>query len=550
MSKKQAPPHFIVIVPGYMGSKLRKRDTKEVIWVDTSSIPLNPFSWKSWLNNILTTLEYPNDGLEPSGIMDDVIFIPPWAKLENYERLIKKLQSLGYKADLAQCFGYEGDQPPFDESKLNVYAFAYDWRQDNRRSAKQLGEAINRWREYHPGAQVWMIAHSNGGVVARWYIEQEGGKDQVGRLFLMGSPWDGTPKALSMAFNGLDTLFSRRFDLFGIPEKTRKLVRTFPSIYQLIPYQNPFLRDAGNNHVNPFSDGVWVDQSQAQLLQDGLAFSQTLGTAMSVETICFFGTRRATPTSGRVIFEAANAWKEIQWDQQADAGDGTIPERSAVHPGAKEKLPYPVSHGDIYVDEAVLEKLRYEMIDKYRAAERDAVITNNLKIVFEQGSGSAGDTGTEHQDFYNPGQVINLWATVHKLPQDTSSGEESTDERAGEGSQPAADATTEPGENDLEPVTNASIRVNVIWRQALPGAKNPGESVELPPKNLPEIYLTKSRDIQGRYAGRLAAPETQGYYELQATVSVFNEPVVRLKELIAVEAEPDEALKEEIQKEG
>jgi pimeloyl-ACP methyl ester carboxylesterase len=527
----QAPPHFLVIVPGYMGSKLRHRDTKEVVWVNTSSIPWNPLNWKSWLTTLLETLEYPNDKLEPSGIMDDVVFIPRWAKLENYERLITKLQSLGYKADLAQCFGYESEEPPFDESSLNVYAFPHDWRQDNRVSARQLGAAIDRWRKYHPGAQVWIIAHSNGGLVARWYIEQEGGKDHVGRLFLMGSPWDGTPKALYMAFNGFDTLFSRKFNVFDIPLRTSKLVRTFPSIYQLIPHQTRFLRDhVANNDVNPFTDGVWLDPTQTTMLQDGLAFNQKLGTATSVETICFFGTRKPTQTSGRVVFEAANRWKEIQWDAAADSGDGTIPIPSAVHPNAKEKVPYPVSHGDIYVDDAVLEKLRYELIDKFRLPEhmeRAVVVTNNLKIVFEQeGSPDGGN-----QDFYSPGENINLWATVHRLPPPVNSS--------------AAESLIK--DENLTPVSNATIKVNLEWRQALPGVQLTAEMAARP-KNSGEVFLDKSTVVEGRYEGKIVAPQLEGYYEVRATVSVRGLPPVKLGELIAIEAEPDNV--EELREEG
>lgn len=526
-AESKVPNHFLVIVPGYMGSKLRHRDTKEILWANTSSIPLLPFYWKSWLSNLLTSLEYPNPDLEPCGIMDDVVFIPPWAKLENYERLVKKLQSIGYRVSMEQCFGYDGDQPPFDESKLNVYSFAYDWRQDNRLSARQLGAAIDRWREYHPDAQVWIIAHSNGGLVARWYIEQEGGKQYVKRLFLMGSPWDGTPKALYMAFNGVDTLFRRKFNVFNIPQRTRKLVRTFPSIYQLIPSQNSFLRDnVGNKPVNPFTDGDWLDPAQTSMLQDGLAFSQQLGTNMSVETICFFGTRHLTQTSGRVVFHAANTWKEIQWDEPADAGDGTIPIPSAVHPRATEKLPYPVSHGDIYVDDAVLEKLRYELIDKYRLTERAVAITNNLKIVFEQENNPDGDG---HQDFYNPGGNIRLWATVHKLPPNYST--------TGENS--STDQTLTLSDENLEPVADATIKVNLLWRRPLPGVELTDE-INMRVKNLPEVYLKKPKAAPWRYEGKIVAPQQEGYYELRANVLVTGFPRVTLGELIAIEAEPED----------
>src|SRR5260370_20485899 len=182
----KVPEQCVVIVPGYMGSKLRDRNNKKIVWANSSDIPW--LRWRLWLDRMFRTLEYPNDNLEPWGIMDEVIFIPPWAKMENYERLVKKLDGFGYAVDLRQCFGYEGDQVPYDESQLNVYAFAYDWRQDNRKSARQLGAAIDRWRQFHPGAEVWIVAHSNGGVVARWFIWQEGRQLNRPRPFFIGSP--------------------------------------------------------------------------------------------------------------------------------------------------------------------------------------------------------------------------------------------------------------------------------------------------------------------------------------------------------------------------
>lgn len=526
MSSEQnlVPKHFVVIVPGYMGSKLRDPQSREVVWVNLSSVPWQPWEWESWLNRLIGRMKYPS-ALEPAGMMDEIVFLPPWGKMENYERLVRKLISMGYKADMAQCFGFEGDAPPYDESSLNVYAFPYDWRQDNRASAQQLKEAIGRWSKYHEGAEVWVIAHSNGGVVARWYIEELGGKERVTRLFLMGSPWDGTPKALRMAFNGFDTLFRRKFEWYGVPAMTRGLVRSFPSVYQLIPLNNKFLRDDGNNQVNPFTDGVWLDDPNMRaMLQDGMEFTKRLDRNLSVETVCFFGTRRLTPTSGRVLFGASNRWREIVWDQEADAGDGTIPERSAVHPRAKEKLPYPVGHGDIYVNEAVLEKLRFEMIDRYRQMERERAValTDRLRVVFEQGRGD------EHEDFYGPGEAVNLWADIHRQ---AAAGPE------------ADDSNPEGSEDSWLPVADAQVRVEVRWRQPLQGQRNPEEKLPQPGRT-PEVYLTKSRGRAGRYEGRLKAPEVEGYYDLQATVSVPGEPTLRLAELIAVEAAPDPGLME------
>ena len=91
------PPHFIVVVPGIMGSKLRDKSTGRTVWTDFHSIPLAPWKWDDWLTWLLTTMAYPNDDLEPVGIVDDVLFVPPWAKMEQYSRLLHRLQDIGYR---------------------------------------------------------------------------------------------------------------------------------------------------------------------------------------------------------------------------------------------------------------------------------------------------------------------------------------------------------------------------------------------------------------------------------------------------------------------
>jgi hypothetical protein len=425
---------------------------------------------------------YPNDNLEPAGIVDEVLFLPPWVKQEEYGRLIEALDGMGYQANPSH----------YSEDELDVYTFAYDWRQDNRISARQLGEAIERWSAYHPGAQAWLIGHSNGGIVSRWYIEKEGGKGRVGKLILMGSPWDGAPKGMRLMFSGLGTLFRRRFDLFDIPKRTRDMIRTFPSAYQLIPVVNPFLRDANNEPVDPFSDTNWLDSDkQRQLLMDGRRFNEELGTTLSVETLCFFGRKLPTQAYGVVRFEAGGRWSDIEW-HATEAGDGTVPERSAIHPNANRKLPFVVDHGDIYVNPAVLEFLEWEFIDKYKGRVRALTATDRYRVIFEP-----------DKDVYNPGEEI--VARVH--------------------------ITTLDGEN---PVQNADVKASLLFRQTLPG----GECVQ-PPPDPGQIRLRESRQTPGHYETRLRAPDSEGYYDLQVQVKVVSERQMLLSELISVEAIPE-----------
>jgi len=86
----------------------------------------------------------------------------------------------------------------------------------------------------------------------------------VGRLFLLGSPRDGAPKAFQILFGGLDTLFRRRFNMFNIAERTKNLLRTFPSAYQLVPMKNPFLRDIYNGRIDPCIDMSWLNDEHQQ----------------------------------------------------------------------------------------------------------------------------------------------------------------------------------------------------------------------------------------------------------------------------------------------
>ena len=475
------PNHFIVIVPGFMGSKLRDRATGELVWIDLKSIPLLPTQWKGWLENLFAKLTYPNEDLEPAGILDEVLFIPPWGKFEQYGRLVDALKEMGYVADPVEP---SQDQP-------TMYTFAYDWRQDNRISAAQLAEAINNWSDNHPNAKVWIISHSNGGLVSRWYIEKLGGKEYVDRLFLIASPWDGVPNALRVLFNGLDTLFRKRFNLaLNIPEVTRKAARTFPCTYQLLPYQNPFLQDLNNNPVNIFNGSNWLDDAaQRELLEDGKRFNEELGkTASAGETLCYFGRKKSTNSRGTLKTSAGGRWSEILW-QATESGDGTVPERSAIHLNASKEIPFIAGHGDIYAIPSLLEILEWELVGRFRKRDMATLVTDNLTIVFEPESNS-----------YTPGATIDLWMTIERNKEDKSA------------------------------VSNALVTANLEWIKPLPAS----EEIALL-ESLPNIRLTESSQINGRYEGSLNAPTKEGYYRIKAKIKAPGESLLEIEEMIIVE---------------
>ncbi|MEW5871280.1 MAG: hypothetical protein AB1894_18555 [Chloroflexota bacterium] len=475
------PPHFIVLVPGYMGSRLRSRSTGEMVWLDLPSLLKDPFEIPQAIQGLFAQMHYPNDDLEPDGIIDQIVFLPPLFKQQHYGRLLEALARWGYSLP--------GGAPL--PGKPRVYTFAYDWRQDNRLSAQQLAQAVQGWRAENPGARAWLIGHSNGGIVSRWYIEKEGGKEHVERLFLMGSPWDGAPKSLQVLLKGMDMFLVRLLSAsVDIPALTRQLMLSFPSFYQLVPNYFPFLRDENDQPIDPYSDMSWLETgAQRQMLQDARQFNMDLGTTLSVDSLCFFGVKQPTTTSGVRHLEPGGEW-QITWDQ-TEAGDGTVPQRSAIHPQAREKLPYAAGHGDIYVVPPVLEKLEFELVSKYGLGVLAALVTERLAIQFEpQG------------EVFAPGEAIPVWASLRQRQSGA-------------------------------PVFGAQVSVQAVLSQALPGS----DSETSEPS--PEIQMEASLRVAGRYEGELIAPQTPGYYRLVARVTVPGENPVELEELVLVEAAPE-----------
>jgi len=474
----KVPSHFIVIVPGFMGSKLRNRESGKTIWGDFSSVPFNPLEWENWLNQFFSQLVYPNQDLEAFDILDEVLFIPPWAKQEQYNRLFGLLEGMGYKADKASI----------PERERNVYAFAYDWRQDNRVSAGQLAEAVEQWCTFHPGAKVWMMCHSNGGVVARWYIDKLGGKERVERLFLFGAPWDGCPKAMQALLTGFQSLFIRGFDWFDIPERTKNLVRSFPALYQLIPFNSPFLLDEYNHKVDPYSETEWLDDDafrSKELLKDALLFNQALSNSSPVETLCFFGRKKPTISVGFMHREREKFWENIDWKAE-EPGDGTIPVHSAIYQNAQATYPFSVGHGDIYVNPAVLDVLEWELWGRYHAVKGRTLFPSNIDVIL----------GTD-KDTYSPGEEICVRVSI---------------------------------EQDSKYPVIGQVQAQLIWRQPLPISRQRKYG-----QNLKAVHLAESKIERGIFEGRFIAPDLQGYYDLRVVTYIKGQVPILTSEMISVE---------------
>jgi pimeloyl-ACP methyl ester carboxylesterase len=141
--------------------------------------------------------------------------------------------------------------------------FDYDWRQDIRYLGKLLMEHLVRNK---PAGDRWkLIGHSLGGLVlvaaSKLFAKENGDDDSafsrlVSHAVILASPLHGTMTAADALINGdnLSAPFGERF---------RKIVRTWPSIHQLLP--------AWFGSVKKKVNGIVVDEEYC--LQDDAAWA-------------------------------------------------------------------------------------------------------------------------------------------------------------------------------------------------------------------------------------------------------------------------------------
>jgi hypothetical protein len=217
-----------------------------------------------------------------------------------------------------------------DTQPGNLIEFPYDWRLSNQFNAQRLANVIlphlERWQRHtqNKDAKLILICHSMGGLIARWFLEMLGGRDITRMLITIGTPYQGSPNALSALVNGIFLGAGR----IGIA--LDELVRSFPSVYQLLPTY-PCL-DLGDGQVRALS-GIDVTNVGAVNISEALAFHQRISDAIEerprYQTFAIKGIDQPTAQSallrgGKV--EALRSHKGTDY-----GGDGTVP-RPSSHP--------------------------------------------------------------------------------------------------------------------------------------------------------------------------------------------------------------------------
>jgi len=221
----------VIVIPGLFGSRLRDRETGVEVWPG-GLLDLVFGEYRSLaLKFDAQTLAVVPDQLEASGIADRIL------GQDFYGPLIDTLRNFGgYVPGTAGV--------PHQGRERRYYVFPYDWRQDNVEHVRALDRLIETIRrDYNdPNLRVDVIAHSMGGLIARYYLrfgivdvlgdEPDKsvtlyGASRVRKLILLGTPNMGSAGSLHGFLSG---------EPIGLRRIPPEVLATMPSGYQLFPH--------------------------------------------------------------------------------------------------------------------------------------------------------------------------------------------------------------------------------------------------------------------------------------------------------------------------
>ena len=318
-------PDVLVVIPGILGSELRQHG--HGAWGFSASAPLHAINtFGGSIGALRLSADSPDpdqlvDGVVATRVLPDLHLIPYLWKIDGYSGLTETLTRT------------------FDVARgTNYFEFPYDWRRDNRVAAKQLQNLsrqwLKNWRESsgNSGAKLIIVAHSMGGLVARYFLEALEGWPDAKALVTFGTPFRGSVNALRTLVEGI------RKGPFGIVDLSA-FVRSLTSVYQLLPTY-PCLQTVGGQLVH-LSDGPEIANVETQRVRDARDFHTEIRQAVDrhladdayqrrrYRLIPVVGTFQETLQSARMTggvkieFAAEHAGQDLK-------GDGTVPRISAT----------------------------------------------------------------------------------------------------------------------------------------------------------------------------------------------------------------------------
>lgn len=251
----QASRNPVIVIPGILGTRLEQTGTNMVVWgafgggaadpetPTGASLVALPMRENAALRDL-------TDDVEPAGVLEAarVTLLGLPINLAAYAHILATLGVGGYRDEaLGQAGAID-----YGDDHYTCFQFGYDWRRDNIENAQRLARFVvekraqvqrdieRRYGVKDAPVKFDIVAHSMGGLVARWFLEYGdadlpadglppitwNGAKYIDRVLIVGTPNAGSAKSLLNLTDGAQ---------FGPIEYAPAILGTMPSIYQLMP---------------------------------------------------------------------------------------------------------------------------------------------------------------------------------------------------------------------------------------------------------------------------------------------------------------------------
>ncbi|MHC1767447.1 MAG: esterase/lipase family protein [Verrucomicrobiia bacterium] len=400
---------IVIVLPGITGSVLQQ-DGKD-LWALSGQAAWNALRS---LGKDMEALRIEDDDPDRDSLDDDIVatrvmpdahLVPGLVRIDGYSETIRMIQE-----NFQVVVGSLTDTHP-----ANFFEFPYDWRRDNRVSARRLQALIRRqlplWREASGAhdARVVLLAHSMGGLVSRYYLEVLEGWRDCKALITFGTPYRGSLNALGFLANGFKKLF---MDL-------TEVLRSLTSVYQLLPIY-PVV-DVGG-HFMRVADIDGLPHVERKRAVQALGFHREIEQAVErhsddgeylkrgYKVLPVVGVRQPTYQSGEFLEGRLELKRTLPdgVDELLADGDGTVPRLSAIPLEMSNDYRdtfVPERHGSLQANHHVLadivsrlEQMQVQGMEKIRGPMVSAQTPSALSV--------------DVDDLYAPGELVTIRAQL------------------------------------------------------------------------------------------------------------------------------------------
>ena len=254
-------------------------------------------------------------------LFDDVLWIDP------LEIAVGKLTDLSLEQGSAEIVAVGVIQLAYLKLKLTLRIggydadyFPYDWRRDLMHLGRTLADRVAA----DPADEVFLVAHSMGGLVSRAALAQGGAK--VKRLIMLGTPNSGSFVPVQ-ALRGVYSVVRKvaALDLVhSADELAEEVFSSFPGLYQMLPFA------AAWSDLDLYDLQTWPTRGprpRPEVLQQAPA--SQLGLAPADERFLLIAGVNQDTVTGLEVSDGEFVY------QQSLEGDGTVPLDFARLPGMK-----------------------------------------------------------------------------------------------------------------------------------------------------------------------------------------------------------------------